>query len=159
MAVVLLALITLGIMILFLTFVVWLLYAFMLTTLGFSLIPIIASLFISGLSIGFFAASLLVYWGVRIEALVYMIGWVFAPFSGIYYSLDVLPHWAQIVARCLPMSYIFDTIRTLIETGRLTGMPLLMSMLLNLFYFGLALCMFKIMFEKSRREGLARLVS
>lgn len=86
-AVILLALITLSVITLFLAGVVWSLYAFSITSLGWSLLPMLICLFISGLSIGFFAASLLIYWGVRIEPLVYMIGWIFAPFSGIYYAL------------------------------------------------------------------------
>lgn len=159
LAAILLACITLGIMILFLSAVVWFLYSFSLISLGLGLIPIIFCLFLSGLSIGFFAASLLVYWGVRIEALVYMIGWVFAPFSGIYYSLEVLPHWAQLVARCLPMCYVFDALRTVIETGIVPTATLLVSLQLNILYFFAALFLFKVMFERSRNEGLARLVS
>lgn len=158
LAVILLAMITLGIMIVFLSLVVWILYSFTLIKLGLSLVPILACLFLSGLSIGFFAASLLIYYGVRIEALVWSIGWLFAPFSGIYYSLDVLPVWAQWIARSLPMSYIFDALRILIETGNFPHKQLIMSLELNLIYFGLALLFFKMMFEKSRREGLARLV-
>lgn len=158
-AVILLALITLAVMIVFLTAIVWLLYAFSITTLGLSLVPILVCLFVAGLSIGFFAASLLVYWGVRIEALIWSIGWIFAPFSGIYYELNVLPVWAQWVARCLPMSYIFDAIRKLIETGVFPAQEIAIGAGLDLFYFGLALFFFKRMFEKSRNEGLARLVS
>lgn len=158
-AVILLAMITLSIMIIFLSLVVWLLYTFSIVNLGFSLIPILFCLFISGLSIGFFAASLLIYWGVRIEALVWSIGWLFAPFSGIYYSLDVLPVWAQWVARSLPMSYVFDGLRVLIEKGTFPYQQIVTSLQLNILYFGLALLFFKIMFERSRREGLSRLVS
>lgn len=159
MAVVLLAIITLAVITCFLTAVVWLLYAFSIISLGWSLIPILACLFISGLSIGFFSASLLIYWGVRIEPLVYMIGWVFAPFSGIYYALDVLPFWAQCIARMLPMSYIFDAIRSVIETGVFPVHNVLISMALNVVYFVLAIALFCRMYEKSRSEGLARLTS
>lgn len=158
-AVILLALITLAAMIVFLTGIVWLLYSVSLINLGIALVPILLCLFISGLSIGFFAASFLVYWGVRIEALVYMIGWVFAPFSGIYYALEVLPAWAQLVARCLPMSYVFNALRTVVEGGPFPYHDLVMSIALNGFYFIAALVFFKVMFERSRNEGLARLVS
>ena len=158
-AVILLALVTLGAMILFLSGVVWLLYACSFTQFGWALIPILVGLFLAGLSIGFFAAALLVYWGVRIEALIWSIGWIFAPFSGVYYALDVLPAWAQVVARCLPMSYIFDAIRILIEKNQFPLREVAVSLSLDCVYFALALFFFKMMFEKSRNEGLARLVS
>ena len=34
--------------------------------------------------------------------LAWMIPYVFAPFSAVYYPLSALPHWAQVIAQALP---------------------------------------------------------
>ena len=78
--------------------VVYLLYGYNIISLGFWLVPIIFLMFLSGLSIGFFTSSLLIYWGARIQTLAWMIGWIFAPVSGAYHPITVLPECLQTVA-------------------------------------------------------------
>jgi ABC-2 type transport system permease protein len=137
--------------------VVFLLYGLNVFSLGVALIPFCLSLLISGWWIGFFTASLTVYFGQRLQMLSWMIGYGFMPFSAVFYPVEALPHWAQVISSALPMSYIFEGMRALIHTGVVPWGALGLSLELNALYLAAMLVLFRFFFEKSRVKGLARL--
>jgi ABC-2 type transport system permease protein len=141
----------------FLGFIVRWFYSFNLLTIGYVLLPIAASLVLSGMVIGFFASALLIYWGYKVDALVFMIGWAFAPISGVYYPIEILPTWLRMFASVLPMPYVFDALRKVIATGEVASRDLSISFVLNIVYLIVTLVFFKYMYEKSRERGLSRL--
>jgi ABC-2 type transport system permease protein len=141
----------------FLVIMLFGIYSFNIAALGWGLIPICLSLTLAGMSIGFLASALLIYWGYKVDAFAFMIGWAFAPVSGVYYPIEVLPYWAQLFASIFPMPYIFDALRQLLNTGILPTEPMLISFVLNIIYLLITLWFFKFMFEKSRQKGLSRL--
>jgi len=126
---------------------------------GWILIPLLCNYYLSALCIGFLTAALLVRYGVRMTSYVFMISWVFAPLSGIYYSLSVLPIWAQYTAYMLPTYYGVDMLKTIVLTGETIYWKLGAACVLNVLYLVLACVLFKGMFEQSRQESLARLVN
>ncbi|MFA6066098.1 MAG: ABC transporter permease [Candidatus Babeliaceae bacterium] len=136
----------------------WLVNSFVLFNLGWVLVPLIISLFASGLAMGFLAAAILVYYGARIQTLVYMMGFLFMPLSGVTYSLDILPMIMQKIALCLPMAYTFKMLRVFVIDGTIVWTFFAQAMILNSIYLVAALYFFRYMFEKSRAKGLARLV-
>lgn len=158
MAIVILTCIMVFIVAVFLTGVVWFLYKVSLFALGWTLLPALFALSFSGMAIGFFAAVCIITWGARMDAIVFMLGMAFAPFSGVYYTIDVLPQWAQVVSKCMPMLYAFDAMRVVINTGTIPTQLLVTSLGLSIAYFIGTLLFFVIAFEKSREKGLARLV-
>jgi ABC-2 type transport system permease protein len=142
----------------FCAFIVYVIYGYNIFTLGFWSVPIFFLMFIAGLAIGFFTSSLLIYWGVRVQSLAWMIGWIFAPVSGCYYPITVLPDWLQSVAHALPLYYATETIRVL--HGNSLHNPsklLLIGYLLGLFYLSCSIFLFICMFKKSKDRGLQRL--
>jgi len=157
LGVIILALIIMSCTALFLAIIVLWFYSFNLLSIGWALLPISASLILSGMVIGFFASALLIYWGYKVDALVFMMGWAFAPLRGVYYPIEVLPTWVRTIASTLPMPYVFDALRQVIATGVVSNNSLEISFILNAIYLVLALFFFKYMFEKSRERGLARL--
>lgn len=136
---------------------VWLLYGIIIPSVGWMLIPFFISLALSGWTIGFLTAACLAYWGQSVQKLVWVMGWFFVPFSAVFYPLEVLPSWAQVIARVLPMTYIFEGIRSFIGTQRIPLDYLLISFGLNCIYLTLALIAFNTAFKRSRTRGLARL--
>jgi ABC-2 type transport system permease protein len=136
---------------------VYLLYGINMLVLGFALIPFMLSLLIAGWFIGFFICGLLIRWGLKAQDFVFTVGWVFAPFSAIYYPLEVLPPAVQTIGKCLPMTYVFESMRSILQTGKLQWDSLFMSFGLDLLYLILALFFFWYMFELSKEKGLARL--
>lgn len=138
--------------------VVFTLYNYNIFSLGLWFFPIVGLMFISGLAIGFFTSSLLIYWGVRVQALAWMIGWVFAPVSGAYNPTNILPGWLQIIAHMLPLHYATESTQVLLtQPGQSPANLLITGYILGLFYLSLSILLFVFMFNKSKDRGLHRL--
>lgn len=114
------------------------------------------SLIVFGWSLGFFASALIVYYGPRIQTLAWAMGFMLAPFSAVYYPLEVLPGWAQKVGSYLPTTYVFEGMRLILAEQTMPLENLALAALLNIFYLALTLCFFFFMFEKKRAKGLAK---
>lgn len=120
-------------------------------------IMFVPPLFLCGLAIGMFCLTIIAYCGKRAEELYYVFAWFFAPFSTAFYPREILPHWAQMISDCLPMSYIFTGMRASLMQNAdpipflLQGYGMAISYLLvAIFCFGWA-------FKSSKKRGLARL--
>lgn len=139
------------------SFLVWLFYSWNIFSLGLILIPLFLSLMISGWCIGFFIAGFLAYYGLRVQALVWAIGWVFSIFGAVYYPLKILPEWVQVISKGLPISYVMEGMRLYIETGSMPTGNLMIATGLNIVYLSFSLFFFRYMFNISRSKGLAYL--
>ena len=155
--VILLSLCKLVITIAFGALVVYFLYAINVFKVGVLFLPFTASLIIFGWSVGFLAGSLVIYWGNQMEAIAWMIPFVFAPFCAVFYPVNILPEWAQTIAWCLPPTYIFEGMRKILATGSFDSLYFWLSFILNIVYLILSFQLFKFMFNKSRKKGLSRL--
>lgn len=138
-------------------FCAWLLYGLNILAVGWLMLPCMISLLISGWWIGFLICSLLINYGLKAQDFIYIIGWVFAPFSSIYYPVDILPLWVQNVAWKLPMTYIFEVMREALNTGIINYSYLSISFILNFIYLIFSILLFKFAFVCSQNKGLARL--
>lgn len=137
--------------------IVYLLYSLNIFMIGWTFLPFVAALVIFGWIIGFLAASLIINWGHQMEAVVWMLPFVFAPFSAVFYPVDMLPAWGQVIAWCIPTTYIFEGMRQIISTGSFPFYFFWVSLGLDLLYLGLSIVLFEKMFEKRRQKGIARL--
>ncbi len=143
--------------ILFGAFAVYILYSLNVFTIGWAFLPFAIPLLIFGWVLGFLGASFIIYWGMQLEALAWMIGFLFAPFSAVFYPVHVLPGWAQNISWCLPTTYIFEGMRSILATGEFPLKNFTLSFGLSILYLTLSICLFKFMFKKSLAKGLARL--
>ncbi|MBA3752343.1 ABC transporter permease [Candidatus Dependentiae bacterium] len=144
---------------LYASLVIYLLYGFNVFSLGWILLPLALLLMLSGWTIGLFTASWLLYSGQKLQKLVWVFGWFFVPFSALFYPLQTLPSWAFYIAKAVPMSYVFDALRTFVNQGSLPMVNLYISFALNCFYLTLSYQFFKKMYHASRVKGLSRLES
>jgi ABC-2 type transport system permease protein len=136
---------------------VYLLYSLNVFTIGWAFLPFAVPLLIFGWVLGFLGASFIIYWGMQLEALAWMIGFLFAPFSAVFYPVHVLPSWAQNISWCLPTTYIFEGMRSILSTGEFPLSAFVRSLILSILYLTISICFFKYMFKKSLSKGLARL--
>ena len=147
---------------------VWLMYALNIFTVGWMIIPFFALLLMSGWFMGFLGAAFIIYYGQRVQTLAWTMGFLFAPFSAVYYPLESLPRWVQSIAQWLPTTYVFEGMRAILFAGDsgVAGINgsntiliemLMKSLVLNIVYLTLSLMFFVFMFRKSREKGLARL--
>jgi ABC-2 type transport system permease protein len=135
----------------------YLLYGVNILALGWIIIPLFFLLLHSGWVIGFFATGCVMYGGLKVQKIVWILGWVFAPFSALFYALQVLPLWAYAIAKSVPMSYAIEGLRSYALTGVFPTSYLVTSFLLNCLYSVLTLYFLLAMFQKSKRRGLAQL--
>jgi ABC-2 type transport system permease protein len=136
---------------------IYILYALNVFTVGWVFIPFAISLIIFGWTISFISSSAIIYWGHKVEMLAFMVAFLFAPFSAVFYPIDVLPEWARTIAWCLPTTYIFQGMRCILTVGHCPSTYFWISLALNAIYLSGAIALFNWAFEKSREKGLARL--
>ncbi|MEO8581032.1 MAG: ABC transporter permease [Patescibacteria group bacterium] len=134
-----------------------LMYSANITSLGIMLVPMMVTLMLMGWAFGFFVAGLFLRHGTSVQTLAWAGAFILMPFSAVYYPLFTLPLWVQKVALFLPSSYIFEGLRTLMQTGVFPMQSLLYSNVLNAIYLSLAILYFFRSFEKAREKGLGHL--
>lgn len=142
----------------FIALVASVLYQYHLFLYGLYLIPVITSLLLTGWTIGFFVSGFLIRYGEKIQTIAWTGTALIAPLSALYFPLSVLPPWAQKIAAFIPSSYIFEGMREILFTGRLSYEKLIISFSLNIIYLILALCFFVFMFKKSKKLGFGRFI-
>jgi ABC-2 type transport system permease protein len=136
---------------------VWVLYRLNIFAVGWLMLPFLFSLLISGWFMGFAGAGVIVYYGRKVQSIAWIAGFALAPFSAVYYPLEVLPGWARAIASTLPMTYIFEGMRKVLRGGPMPLQDLLVSFGLNFLYLALAIGFFAWMFDCSREKGFGRL--
>ena len=109
--------------------------------LGSALAVFLLWLFVFGVTLGIVGCACVLRLGPASEWLIWPLPAVLAPFAAVFYPLATLPGWMQVVARCLPPSYVFEGMRSLlaghpfplrllVEGGALSGVELLLAMIL-----------------------------
>lgn len=132
------------------------LYHYPILTYGWYTIPIILSLVLTGWTAGFIVAAFIIRFGQKIQTLAWTGVALISPFSVLYYPLNILPHWAQKVAWFIPPSHIFEGMREIIFTGKISYDKLYISFGLNILYLLIAIAFFNFMFKLTRKFGLDR---
>lgn len=125
-------------------------------SIGFSLFPFLLLCILSGWIIGFISASIIIYKGVKLEFMAWILIMGIGIVSSIFYPKQVLPHTLQIIASSLPMTYIFEGMRSLLINHDLPWRLWITSFLLNLLYLYLSLKFFYLVLEKSRNRGIGQ---
>lgn len=122
--------------------------------LGLPLLGFFLNLVFTGWAISQVVTGILLRFGLGAESLTWMLPFLLAPFSCIYYPLETLPDWMQSVAACLSTTYVFEGMRALIL--RQEWMPELLwkALSLNLLYFLFGLFAFWFSLRSARQRGL-----
>ena len=112
------------------------------------------NLVFTGWAISQFVTGILIRYGLGAESLTWVLPFMIAPVSCIYYPLSTLP-WLQEVASVIPTSYVFEGMRALLLDGqwRADLFPL-NALSLNLIYFLLGMVSFLLSFSSARKHGL-----
>jgi len=99
---------------------------------------------LSGLIIGMFVISMVKLLGHRADVIAWFMTEIIVVFSGIYYSVTLLPQGLRYIAYASPLTYIFESFRqTLIDGAMLADLyPLLLKMFGLLAFYLVAISLF-----------------
>jgi ABC-2 type transport system permease protein len=121
---------------------------------GAALIPFLLVLFLFGIALGVAGIAIVLRFGPSAEWLIWPIPALLSPFAAVFYPLSALPVWMQFVARLLPPSYVFESVRAIVEGHRVTVAGLVAGAGLAALYILLAGAFFTHIYRQAVRTGL-----
>ena len=121
--------------------------------LGPSLILLFLSLYLFGITLGLLVTSGLLRYGPAFENIAWSSLFLLAPLGCVYYPLSILPDWLQVVAKILPLVYIFEEVRSILLDNVVNYSNILTALKLNLIYFTSAVFIFYLAFYGARKKG------
>ena len=131
-----------------------LLYHYSIFTMGLPLVAFFANLMIMGWAIGLMVVAMVLRYGLGMEGFAWAIIFAFAPLSGIYYPIAVLPEWLQPVARAMPSSHVFEGMRALLRDDLFLWDHFNAALALNGVYLAVGLGLYAWAFHVARQRGL-----
>jgi len=131
-----------------------LLYHFNIFQFGLYTIPFILSLLLFGWIVGLFAVAVILRFGTTAQVLAFGVIFMVQPFSAVFYPVSALPQVMQWISYLLPSTYVFEGMRSIIATGTVPGMTLLLSFAINAVYLVFVFWFFNLMFKKVKEKGL-----
>lgn len=117
------------------------------------LLLFVMSLIMSGWVIGLVLASLLLRYGLAVEWLAWFITFLLLPFSAVYYPVSILPSFLQPLAWLLPPTYVFESMRAVMQGAAFPWLMMFKSFLLNAGYLAIALFIMRRAYVTARAEG------
>ena len=122
--------------------------------MGLPLLGFFLNLVLTGWAISQFVTGILIRYGLGAESLTWVLPFLIAPFSCIYYPLSTLPDWMQSIAVFIPTTYVFEGMRALLLRGSFEPELMLKGFALNSVYLIFGLISFFVSFQAARRHGL-----
>ena len=129
------------------------LFGISLLKLGPPLLLLFLSLYIFGITLGLLVSSGLLRYGPSFENIAWSSLFLLAPLGCIYYPLEILPHYFQLLAKALPLVYIFDEARNILIYDNVNYINIYYAYFLNIIYLCLGILMFYLSFSKAREKG------
>ena len=121
--------------------------------LGPTLVLLLLSLYIFGMTLGLFVVSGLLRFGPAFENVAWSSLFLLAPLGCIYYPLSILPDWLQIIAKGLPLVYIIEEVRSILLNNTVNYSNIFSALILNFIYFILSIFVFYKAFHAARKKG------
>jgi len=129
------------------------LFHFSIFDLGLPLLAFFANLIVMGWAIGLLVSGIVLRYGLGAESMAWIAIFAVQPISGVYYPIEVLPGWLQIVAHGLPSSHVFEGMRSVLFEQRFRVDLLVNAMALNIVYLAGGITAFLAFFNNARVRG------
>ena len=121
--------------------------------IGTPLIFLLITLYIFGVTLGLLVTSGLVRFGPSFENIAWASLFFLAPLGCIYYPIDVLPNWLQIIAKLLPLVHIFEEMRNILINDIISYTQILIAIAISIFYFIFGVAVFYISYAGAKIRG------
>ncbi len=130
------------------------LFGFTITAYGLLAFPFLLILFFAGIALGILGAAFVLRYGPSAEWFIWPLPAIAAPFVGVFYPIETLPHWMQWIAHILPPTYVFEGVRAIVAGNGFPLSKLLIGAGLGLVCISLAYIFFVNTYRKAVRTGL-----
>lgn len=129
-------------------------FSFNLYSMGLdSLALLFVNLLFFAWSMGLVVLGIIFRFGTRIQALAWGLVFLFPPLTGTYYPITVLPPPLQVLARAIPVTYVFEAARASLQNPGVQWGAMFTALVENAAYFGLAIAFFGYMYRRSMQTG------
>jgi ABC-2 type transport system permease protein len=121
--------------------------------IGFPLIFLLTTLYIFGVTLGLLVTAGLLRFGPSFENIAWASLFFLAPLGCIYYPLEILPYWLQIIAKLLPLVHIFEEMRNILIYDIINYYQILNASLISLIYFVVGIIIFYWSYSGAKNRG------
>ena len=121
--------------------------------LGLPLIFLLISLYLFGITLGLLVTSGLLRYGPSFENIAWASLFFLAPLGCIYYPIEILPDFLQIIAKMLPLVHIFEEMRNILMTETVNFTSILKSIIISMIYFCFGVIVFYISYFGAKKRG------
>ena len=118
------------------------LYHFSIFDMGLALVAFILNLTVFGWALGLMIVAAILRLGMGAESLAWVVVFVLAPLSAVYYPVEILPEWLQPLALILPSTHVFEGMRAAMFDRTFDEGHFLSAVGLNLVYIALGTAAF-----------------
>jgi ABC-2 type transport system permease protein len=128
-------------------------FEFSIFSYGPGIVAFFSCLFVMGWGLGMGVIALVLRFGLGAESLAWVAIFAFAPISAVYYPVETLPEWLQIVAWCTPSAYVFEGMRSVFIDGVFRTDLMLGAIGMNIVYLAIGAGLFAWSFSAARTHG------
>jgi len=121
--------------------------------IGTPLIFLLITLYIFGVTLGLLVTSGLVRFGPSFENIAWASLFFLAPLGCIYYPVEILPDWLQIIAKFLPLVHIFEEMRNILIYDIVNYSQILKAIFISLVYFLFGIIIFYLSYNGAKNRG------
>ena len=121
--------------------------------IGIPLIFLLITLYIFGVTLGLLVTSGLVRFGPSFENIAWASLFFLAPLGCIYYPIEILPDWLQIIAKLLPLVHIFEEMRNVLIHDIINYYQILKAIIISFIYFVFGIVVFYLSYDGAKNRG------
>ena len=114
---------------------------------------LLISLYIFGVTLGLLVTSGLIRFGPSFENIAWASLFFLAPLGCIYYPIEILPQWLQIIAKLLPLVHIFEEMRNILIYDIINYLQILKATFISLLYFVFGIVIFYTSYSGAKDRG------
>ena len=121
--------------------------------IGIPLIFLLLTLYIFGVTLGLLVTAGLLRFGPSFENIAWASLFFLAPLGCIYYPIEILPQWLQIIAKLLPLVHIFEEMRNILIYDIINYYQILKAALISFVYLVLGIIVFYLSYDGAKNRG------
>ena len=121
--------------------------------LGIPLFFLLIALYIFGISLGLLVTAGLLRFGPSFENIAWASLFFLAPLGCIYYPIEILPSFLQIIAKILPLVHIFEEMRNILINQTINNVAILKGLFISLIYFSIGVAIFYTAYFGAKIKG------